>query len=98
MNTIPLLKIDMNYYLIFDLQSIHWNFFKTIIYFSFSGRKVNKGPKMFLLKPLTSFIFIATFHDLGEAAPKDVHIHLHGLNKELAKADALGRSESGTFG
>ena len=56
------------------------------------------GPKMCLLKPLMSFVFIATFHVLVEAAPKDVHIHLHGLNKELAKADALGRSESGMFG
>ena len=53
---------------------------------------------MFLLKSFMSFLFIATFHDLVEAAPKDVHIHLHGLDKELAKADALGRSESGTFG
>ena len=53
---------------------------------------------MFLLKYSISYLFIVTFLDLGEAAPKDVHIHLHGLNKEMAKADALGRSESGTFG
>ena len=50
--------------------------------------KFNTVLEMFLLKPLMSLLFIATFQDMGEAAPKDVHIHLHGLNKELAKADA----------
>ena len=45
---------------------------------------------MFLLKALMILLFIATFQDMGEAAPKDVHIHLHGLNTELAKAGAGG--------
>ena len=49
---------------------------------------------MFLLKYSISYLFIVTFLDLGEAAPKDVHIHLHGLNKELDKADAYGDSET----
>ena len=44
---------------------------------------------MFLLKPIMSLLFIATFQDMGEAAPKDVHIHLN-LSEELAKAGAVG--------
>ena len=44
------------------------------------------------------FLFFATCHDIGEAAPKDIHIHLQGLNKELSKADNLGETESGKFG
>ena len=45
---------------------------------------------MFLLKPFLSFLLILSFLEMGKAAPKDVHIHLHGLNKELAKAGAGG--------
>ena len=61
------------------------------------GTKLNT-LKMFLLTPLMSFLFVVTFLDMGEAAPKDVHIHLHGLKKELAKADAVGGSDSGKLG
>ena len=53
---------------------------------------------MFLLKNVLSYLFIVTSLDMGEAAPKDVHIHLHGLNKELAKADTLGETENGKLG
>ena len=57
---------------------------------------------MFLLKHLLSFLFIVSVYlDLGKgkAAPKDVHLHLYGLDQELAAADnALGETEAGMFG
>ena len=56
---------------------------------------------MFILKHLLSFLFIVSCMDMGKgkAAPKDVHIHLHGLDQELAAADdALGETASGMFG
>ena len=55
---------------------------------------------MFLLKHLLSFLFIVSYLDMGKgkAAPKDVHIHLYGLDQELAKDDALGETEAGMFG
>ena len=55
---------------------------------------------MFLLTFLMSFIFIATFQDMAEAAPKDVHVHfdIHDLNKNLANLDTLGENKSGMLG
>ena len=49
---------------------------------------------MLLLKPLISLLFIATVQEMSEAAPQDVHIHLHGLHKQVA----VGRSKSGVLG
>ena len=63
----------------------------------FQGTKYIKVLKMFLLKHLPSFLVIVSYLNMGEAAPKDVHIHLHGLDKELAKDNALGETE-GVFG
>ena len=34
----------------------------------------------------------------GKAVPKDAHIHLYGLDQELAKDVALGETEAGMFG
>ena len=54
---------------------------------------------MFLLKHLLSFLCIVSVYlDRGKAAPKDVHIHLYGLDEELEKDDALGETEIGKFG
>ena len=54
---------------------------------------------MFLLKHLLSFLSIVSVClDRGKAAPKDVHIHLYGLDEELEKDDALGETEIGMFG
>ena len=79
--------------LLLDIQSpsdTFKYFWKASFTSLFQGTDISTGLKMFLLNPFMGFIFIAIFHDMGEAVPKDVHIHLHGLNKELAKAGAGG--------